>query len=616
MEPLFTSDPTSLGQYELVGRLGSGGFGVVFSAVGKSDEKVAIKLLRPELSDDQKLRSRLAREAEALERVDGDRTVKVLEVITEGDHAYLVMELLEGKALSEFVEEDGCLEGPLLWFASQGLVEAIQNIHTAGVVHRDLKPSNVIYGPDGVKVLDFGISGITEESGLTQTGALMGTAAWISPEQVRGKKATEESDVFNLGLVIAFMATGKHPFGSGRSDAVMFRVANSEPELDQAPEILKDLIERCLSKDPADRPTLSDLDVFFQSDGSQGLTSTQKETIPSDSTVIVQPKKMADAAGSNSSPSVKKVKSKKVLVPVLLVVGLAAGLLVGVMDVFSLRGDESSAGNELTVSSTTQISTTTRTPTTTTAIRETTTTRTPTTTTFALAETTTTGEPLPPVFKLQREDLTDLSGGKLGEVGLRFNPCQGPIKINLNPNNKLDAAEIANLGIFLLEQSIFLEEVTGLDMLYMGLTSRVVGSEYLGGENIDIFFGDPGDSYLIEEANKSSLFVTSATWDRDDGTFAEVDSVELHINTSTSQFASMFVGGELTSSGKWMIMHLLGFSLGVDRVDYFDFPSSYPYHLLRTEIMYWEPIRGTLEPEWGPGDLMGLFAVGVINGCF
>ena len=613
MEPLFTSDPTSLGQYELVGRLGSGGFGVVFSAVGKSGEKVAIKLLRPELSDDQKLRSRLAREAEALERVDGDRTVKVLEVVTEGDHAYLVMELLEGKALSEFVEEDGCLEGPLLWFASQGLVEAIQNIHTAGVVHRDLKPSNVIYGPDGVKVLDFGISGIAEESGLTQTGALMGTAAWISPEQVRGKKATEESDVFNLGLVIAFMATGEHPFGSGRSDAVMFRVANSEPELSQVPEILKDLIERCLSKEPADRPTLSDLDAFFQSDGSQGLTSTQKETIPSDSTVIVQPKKMADAAGSNSSPSVKKVKSKKVLVPALLVVGLAAGLLVGVMDVFSLRGDESSPGNELVVSSTTQISTTTRTPTTTTAIRETTTTRTPTTTTFALAETTTTTEPPPPVFKLRKTELTGWDGRKVGELGFRFNPCQDPIHINLNPNNKLDATETANLGLFLIEQSIFLEQATGIDMLYMGLTGRTPVDDYRSGEDIDLFFGDPGDSALLE-ADESYAFGTFTSWDRDDGTFAEVDSAQVHVNAD--YVSDYFKDGELTYDGRWLMMWLLGGALGLDQVEYSDFPSDYPAGKMRTEIMYWQTNRGSHYPEWGPGDLMGLFAVGAINGCF
>jgi hypothetical protein len=441
----------------------------------------------------------------------------------------------------------------------------------------------------------------------------MGTAAWISPEQVRGKKATEESDVFNLGLVIAFMATGEHPFGSGRSDAVMFRVANSEPELHQVPEILKDLIERCLSKDPADRPTLSDLDAFFQSDGSQGLTSTQKETIPSDSTVIVQPKKMADAAGSNSSPSLKKVKSKKVLVPALLVVGLAAGLLVGVMDVFSLRGDESSAGNELVVSSTTQISTTTRTPTTTTAIRETTTTRTPTTTTFALAETTTTTEPPPPVFKLYKTELTDWDGRKVGELGFRFNPCQEPIRINLNPNNKLDATETANLGIFLLQQSYLLEEATGINMLYMGLTGRTPVSDYRSGENIDLFFGDPGDSSLLEEG-ESSRYAGFLSWDRDDGTFAEVDSYQAHIN---ADYVSVwFDGGELTNEGRWMMMHILGEALSLDWLGYSDFPSGYPAGKMRTEVMFWQPNRGSHEPEWGPGDLMGLFAVGAINGCF
>jgi len=277
------------------------------------------------------------------------------------------------------------------------------------------------------------------------------------------------------------------------------------------------------------------------------------------------------------------------------------------MDVFSLRGDESSAGNELAVSSTTQISTTTRTPTTTTAIRETTTTRTPTTTTFALAETTTTTEPPPPVYKINKYE----RDGR--DVGVRFNPCQDPIHINLNPNNKLDATETANLGLFLIEQSIFLEQVTGIDMLYMGLTGRTPVSAYRSGEDIDIFFGDPGDSALLE-ADEMYYYSTHTSWDRVDGTFGEVDAFQIHANAD--YVSDWFEDGELTNDGRWVIMHMLGKALGLSTLERSDFPSDYPSGKQRTEIMYWQPTRGSHVPEWGPGDLMGLFAVGAINGCF
>ena len=390
MKPLLSSDPTLLGSYRLLGRLGSGGFGVVFKAVNENGEEVAIKLLRPEFSDDQELRLRLAREAKALERVHGDRTVKVLEIITEGDHAYLVMDLLEGRVLGEYVKEKGFLKGPLLWFASQGLVEALQSIHTAGVVHRDLKPSNIIYGPDGVKVLDFGISGIAEESELTQTGALIGTAAWISPEQVLGEKVTTQSDIFNLGLVMAFMATGVHPFGEGRSDAIMFRVANSEPDLEKVPEVLRGVIERCLCKKPADRPTLSELASFFESNEGEGLLHSQTDMVPPDSTVIIQPKRMADMTSGSSVPSSMKVKSKKAVTSLLIVGGLAAaGFFGGIFDDFVDDKNSSPETSEIVSSTTTQLPPTTTLRITTTTKEQVTTTLPPTTTT-----TTTTTIPL------------------------------------------------------------------------------------------------------------------------------------------------------------------------------------------------------------------------------
>ena len=277
--PLLSSDPTQIDDYRLAGRLGAGSFGVVYAATDADGSPVALKLLRPELSDDRRLRRRLAREAEALRRVKGDRTVKIIDVITEGDRAYLVMELLEGSTLDDTVKDQGPLQAGPLWFAAQGLIEALHDIRDAGVIHRDLKPSNVMYGPDGIKVLDFGISVVAEETSLTQTGAFMGTAAWISPEQITDDEITEATDVFNFGLVMAFAATGTHPFGEGRSDALMYRISSAEPDLSGVFSPVKEALEQCLQREPDARPSIAALAKFFNSDRATGLGTGVSDTV-------------------------------------------------------------------------------------------------------------------------------------------------------------------------------------------------------------------------------------------------------------------------------------------------------------------------------------------------
>ena len=303
MDPLLPSDPTQIDAYSLNGRLGSGGFGVVFAATDGEGTQVALKLLRPELSDDQRLRTRLGREADALRRVGGERNVEIFDVITEGDRAYLVMEFVEGETLAERVADQGPLVGPMLWFAAQGLVEALQAIHAAGIVHRDLKPSNVMYGPDGIKVLDFGISVAAEETGLTQTGAFLGTAAWISPEQILGRDVTEATDVFTLGMVLAFAATGRHPYGEGRADAVMYRITNTEPNLEGIPNPLREAVERCMSLDPAQRPTIGQLTDFFSSNGDESLPDAPTMGPVAGGTSIVQPDEMVARLGPRADDS-------------------------------------------------------------------------------------------------------------------------------------------------------------------------------------------------------------------------------------------------------------------------------------------------------------------------
>lgn len=256
-DELQASDPNSLDGYEIVGRLGEGASGVVYRAKQSDGTFVALKVLRAEFANDEKVRERLRREATALQRVAGGRTAKVLKVEANGAVPYLVMELVPGTNLDQFVEKNGPLRGGLLWSATLGLVEALVSIHEAGVIHRDLKPSNILIGADGVKVVDFGISALHEVSSLTGTGTFIGTASWVSPEQVTGRAVTEASDVFSLGMVLAFASSGSHPFGTGRTDAVMFRITHEAPDLLGVPESIRPIVEGCLNKNPLLRPSLN-----------------------------------------------------------------------------------------------------------------------------------------------------------------------------------------------------------------------------------------------------------------------------------------------------------------------------------------------------------------------
>ena len=265
-EPLLTSDPGAVGSYGLKGRLGAGGFGVVYVAEDVFGVEVAIKVLRPELSDARALRARLAREGEALRRVSSDWTARVIDVVTEGALAYIVMELVDGETLDKRIATGGPLQEPQLENTAQGLIAALRDIHLANIVHRDLKPSNIMCSPTGIKVLDFGISFIAEETSLTQTGAFIGSAAWVSPEQIRGQAITEATDVFNFGLVLAYAATGVHPYGEGRSDTLMYRISNAEPNLKEIDLPLRRVIERCLQREPGRRVSVAELSEFFEVD--------------------------------------------------------------------------------------------------------------------------------------------------------------------------------------------------------------------------------------------------------------------------------------------------------------------------------------------------------------
>ena len=179
-----------MGAYKLTARLGAGGMGVVYLGEAADGGLVAVKVLRPELADDQEFRARFGREVAALARVSGVCTVRMIGADTTSACPFMVTEYAAGPSLSEYVAEHGPVGADMLYGLATGLAEALTAIHAAGVVHRDLKPSNVILGRDGPKVIDFGIAQALDATGLTQTGMMVGSAGFMAPEQVTGRPAT------------------------------------------------------------------------------------------------------------------------------------------------------------------------------------------------------------------------------------------------------------------------------------------------------------------------------------------------------------------------------------------------------------------------------------------
>ncbi|NBE56789.1 serine/threonine-protein kinase, partial [Streptomyces boluensis] len=265
MEMLGASDPTTIGPYRLLGRLGAGGMGQVFLARAVTGRTVAVKLVRPELAEQEEFRRRFRQEVRTARRVGGPWTAPVLDADTEAELPWLATGYVAGPALATVVARD---HGPLpersVRILAAGLAHALRDIHAAGVVHRDLKPSNVLLTIDGPRVIDFGIARALEtvtDGGLTRTGALVGSPGFMAPEQVRGDRVTPACDVFCLGSVLAYAATGALPFGAENSGAhaLMFRIAQEEPDLAALPRTLRDLVRDCLAKEPEDRPSLDEL---------------------------------------------------------------------------------------------------------------------------------------------------------------------------------------------------------------------------------------------------------------------------------------------------------------------------------------------------------------------
>ncbi|WP_206619535.1 serine/threonine-protein kinase [Streptomyces hoynatensis] len=252
-----------MGHYRLLGKLGAGGMGSVYLARSDRGRTVAVKLVQPELAAQPEFRQRFQHEVDAARRVGGEWTAPVLDCDTEAETPWVATGYVAGPSLHEVVADSyGPLPERTLFVLANGLVKALRDIHAAGLVHRDLKPSNVMITIDGPRVIDFGIARALESGeGLTRTGAAVGSPGFMSPEQCRGETLTAASDIFCLGSVLTFAATGRTPFGDANSamTALMLRIVQGEQDLEGVPEAVKPLIESCLTQDPTQRPSLDQL---------------------------------------------------------------------------------------------------------------------------------------------------------------------------------------------------------------------------------------------------------------------------------------------------------------------------------------------------------------------
>ncbi|MGP3953015.1 protein kinase domain-containing protein [Streptomyces sp. 7N604] len=257
MHPLEADDPRAIGPYRLLRRLGAGGMGRVYLGRSAGGRTVAVKVVHPHYATDEEFRARFRREVESARRVGGDWTAPVLDADPEASVPWVATGYVAGPALGQAVSAVGPLPGHTVRTLGAGLAEALTAVHGLGLVHRDLKPSNVLLTVDGPRLIDFGIARATDATAsLTSTGVSIGSPGYMAPEQILGKGVTHASDVFSLGAVLAFAATGESPFPGDSSAALLYKVVHEEPELGGAlTGELRELVAGCLSKDPAARPT-------------------------------------------------------------------------------------------------------------------------------------------------------------------------------------------------------------------------------------------------------------------------------------------------------------------------------------------------------------------------
>ncbi len=261
MMRLRREDPRVVGSFRIHRRLGAGGMGVVYLGSDRRGQRVALKVIRPDLAEDQEFRSRFAREVSAARRIRGGCTARLVAADLEADRPWFATQYVPGPSLHDKVAEEGPMPAADVAAVGAALSEGLVAVHEAGVVHRDLKPSNILLSPKGPRIIDFGIAWATGASTLTHVGTAVGSPGFLAPEQVRGAAVTPATDVFSLGATLAYAATSDSPFGHGSSEVMLYRVVHEEPQLRGVPDALAPLVRACLAKDPQERPTTLQLSL-------------------------------------------------------------------------------------------------------------------------------------------------------------------------------------------------------------------------------------------------------------------------------------------------------------------------------------------------------------------
>lgn len=260
MQPLEAGEPLSIGAYRLLGRLGAGGMGRVYLGRSAGGRTVAVKVVHPHFALDEQFRARFRLEVDAARRIGGQWTAPVLDADPDAPVPWVAHGYVAGPPLSEAVTEHGPLPEQAVRTLGAGLAEALAAVHGKGLIHRDVKPSNVLLALDGPRLIDFGIArAIDATASLTSTGVSVGSPGYMAPEQIRGLDVSGAADVFSLGAVLAYAATGSAPFLGDSSAVLLYKVVHEEPELGELEGGLRDVIASCLAKDPAGRPTPAEL---------------------------------------------------------------------------------------------------------------------------------------------------------------------------------------------------------------------------------------------------------------------------------------------------------------------------------------------------------------------
>ncbi|MFF8675917.1 protein kinase [Streptomyces sp. NPDC015242] len=333
--PLHRDDPKSVGGYRLLDRLGAGGMGVVYRGRARSGRDVALKVVHAQYAEDPVFRSRFRQEIAAVRKVSGAFTAPVLDADPDAARPWMATQYVPGPSLARRVRDHGALGPAELRGLALGLVEALRDIHGAGVVHRDLKPANVLLAQDGPRVIDFGISRAAENHlTLTETGQMIGTPPFMSPEQLAdAREVGPASDVFSLGSLLAYAVTGRGPFDTDSPYLTAYRVVHDVPALDGVGQPLRALLERCLAKDAADRPVLEDL--------AQDLAAVLPERADGDPATVILGGGAVPAAGVTRAATTagppqrvrpaapEPVRPRRRVRPLLAAAGTAGALALG-----------------------------------------------------------------------------------------------------------------------------------------------------------------------------------------------------------------------------------------------------------------------------------------------